>query len=99
MINRFDGIVTADDVVHGKPAPDIFLKAAELAGVPPSRCVVFEDSPFGIQGGLAAEMYTVAIAYPGTDRSIFDGATQIVSNLGEFDSVAFGLDKYVCTEP
>ena len=53
MISLFDGIVTADDVVQGKPAPDIFLKAAERAGVPPNRCIVFEDSPLGIQGGLA----------------------------------------------
>ena len=71
MIDRFDGIVTADDVVHGKPAPDIFLKAAELAGVPPSRCIVFEDSPFGVQGGLAGGMRVVGIVYPGSDLSLY----------------------------
>ena len=48
MIKRFDGIITGDDVTRGKPAPDIFLKAAEMAGVPPSRCIVFEDSPLGV---------------------------------------------------
>ena len=77
MINRFDGIVTADDVVHGKPAPDIFLKASELAGVPPNRCIVFEDSPLGVQGGLAGGMHVVAIAFPGFDHSLFKGACQV----------------------
>ena len=77
MINRFEHIVTAEDVAHGKPAPDIFLKAAELAGVPPHRCIVFEDSPLGVQGGLAAGMAVVAIAFPGLDRSLFKGACQV----------------------
>ncbi|KAK8829060.1 hypothetical protein WA556_005617 [Blastocystis sp. ATCC 50177/Nand II] len=99
MIDRFDGIVTADDVVHGKPAPDIFLKAAELAGVPPSRCIVFEDSPFGVQGGLAGGMRVVGIVYPGADLSLYQGCSQVVANLGEFDSTRFGMEKYVCTEP
>ena len=99
MIDRFDGIVTADDVVHGKPAPDIFLKAAELADVPPSRCIVFEDSPFGVQGGLAGGMSVVGIAYPGADLSMYKGCSQVVANLGEFDSTRFGMEKYVCTEP
>ena len=80
MIDRFDGVVTADDVIHGKPAPDIFLKAAELAGVSPSRCIVFEDSPLGVKGGLAAGMQVVAIAYPGSDHSLFTGACQVCLN-------------------
>ena len=79
-----NGIVTADDVIRGKPAPDIFLKAAERAGVPPSRCIVFEDSPLGIQGGLAAGMQTVAIAFPGSDHSIFNGACQVVTGTGSY---------------
>ena len=108
MIKRFDGIITGDDVTRGKPAPDIFLKAAEMAGVPPSRCIVFEDSPLGVKGGLDGGMVVVAVAYPGIDKSLFQGACQvsylinydlqIVKNLGEFDSLPFGFDKYVCDE-
>lgn len=52
MAGVFAVVVTAEDVVHGKPAPDMFLLAAERMGVPPDQCVVFEDSPLGL---LAAE--------------------------------------------
>ena len=41
----FEEVVTADDVKIGKPAPDIFLKAAQLLGVKPERCLVLEDAP------------------------------------------------------
>ncbi len=52
----FPIIVTPEDVPHGKPAPDIFLKAAELMGVPPSECIVFEDAEPGLRAAAAAKM-------------------------------------------
>ena len=58
----FDAVVSADDVVNGKPAPDVFLKAASLLGVPPERCVVFEDALFGIEAAQRAGMKVVAVA-------------------------------------
>lgn len=52
-----DGIVfSAQDVGKGKPAPDLFLHAAERMGVSPERCVVVEDSRLGVQAALAAGM-------------------------------------------
>lgn len=57
----FDAIACADEVVHGKPAPDIFLLAASKIGIEPSRCVVFEDAFSGIQGANAAGMGAVMI--------------------------------------
>ncbi|MER7519277.1 HAD family hydrolase [Streptomyces sp. NPDC126499] len=49
-------VFSAEDVGRGKPAPDLFLHAAERMGVPPGRCVVVEDSPLGVQAALAAGM-------------------------------------------
>jgi HAD superfamily hydrolase (TIGR01509 family) len=52
----FSVVVTAEQVARGKPAPDMFLLAAERMGVAPSRCVVLEDSPTGIAAAEAAGM-------------------------------------------
>ncbi|MCR6654629.1 MAG: beta-phosphoglucomutase family hydrolase [Opitutus sp.] len=57
----FRVVVSADDVVHGKPAPDMFLLAAKLLGVEPTRCLVFEDAEPGIQAALAAGMQVVRV--------------------------------------
>jgi beta-phosphoglucomutase family hydrolase len=57
----FKVVVTADDVVHGKPAPDMFLLAARLLGVEPTQCLVFEDAEPGIKGALAAGMKVVRV--------------------------------------
>ena len=54
--NFGDDFFGVDQVAHGKPAPDIYLLAAQKMGVPPSRCVVIEDSYPGAQAGLAAGM-------------------------------------------
>ena len=58
---EFDVIVGADDVVHGKPAPDMFLKAAELMGLRPEECVVYEDGDLGIEGAKRAGMAWVDV--------------------------------------
>ena len=47
---------TASEVKQGKPAPDLFLHAAQRMGVEPSRCLVIEDSELGVRAGLAAGM-------------------------------------------
>ena len=52
----FSAIVTAEDIQHHKPAPDTFLRCAELIQVKPQRCLVFEDGDLGIQAGLNAGM-------------------------------------------
>ncbi|MEU4898769.1 HAD family hydrolase [Streptomyces sp. NPDC044780] len=51
-----DRIFSSEDVGRGKPAPDLFLHAAERMGVAPRRCAVVEDSPLGVQAALAAGM-------------------------------------------
>ena len=52
----FSAIVTAEDIQNHKPAPDTFLRCAELIKVKPQRCLVFEDVDLGIQAGLRAGM-------------------------------------------
>ncbi len=54
-------VVSGDSVTHGKPAPDIFLRAAEMLSVEPSRCLVIEDSPFGVLAAPRAGMRVVAV--------------------------------------
>ncbi|WP_432942330.1 HAD family hydrolase [Kribbella sp. CA-253562] len=55
--DRFEGrIYSAEDVAHGKPAPDLFLHAASTLGVKPADCVVVEDSPLGVAAANAAGM-------------------------------------------
>jgi beta-phosphoglucomutase family hydrolase len=61
LLNCFDAIVWADDVQRHKPAPDTFLRCAELIGVPPAHCVVFEDAEFGIQAARSANMAVVDV--------------------------------------
>lgn len=56
----FAVVVAGDEVERGKPAPDPYLRAAELLGVDPARCVVLEDSPTGIASGEAAGCRVVA---------------------------------------
>lgn len=57
----FSAIVSGSDVQRGKPAPDIFLRAAELLRAEPQACVVMEDSKPGVSAALAARMKVVAI--------------------------------------
>jgi HAD superfamily hydrolase (TIGR01509 family) len=70
LLDRFDGhIFSVEDVVHGKPAPDLFLHAAEQMGHTPDRCAVIEDSASGVDAGLAAGMTVFAFAGGVTPRS------------------------------
>ena len=57
----FSTIVSGQDIVHGKPDPEVFLLAAERLGVPPRRSVVFEDSVAGVEAARAAGMPVIAV--------------------------------------
>jgi beta-phosphoglucomutase len=76
MRDRFEAIVSGEEVARGKPAPDIFLRAAEHLGLAPARAVVLEDAPAGVAAGRAAGARVIAIA------STFPAAS-----LGEADLV------------
>jgi HAD superfamily hydrolase (TIGR01509 family) len=59
LVGRFEVEVTGDEVQFGKPAPDLFLLAAERLGVSPQSCVVFEDAPAGLEAAARAGMRRV----------------------------------------
>jgi HAD superfamily hydrolase (TIGR01509 family) len=71
LLDAFDVTVAGDEVEHGKPAPDMFLLAAERLGAAPEDCIAIEDSPPGVQAGRAAGMRTIAICrVPGTEAAL-----------------------------
>jgi beta-phosphoglucomutase len=61
FIGLIDAFVGAEDVRAGKPAPDVFLRAAELVGVPPERCVVVEDAEAGVAAARRAGMRAIGV--------------------------------------
>lgn len=80
----FAATVTGFDVERGKPQPDIFLKAAERAGLRPGDCVVIEDAPVGIEAALNAKMKVVGYAgtHPASTLEAA-GAHLVVNELAE----------------
>ncbi|MFD7882821.1 HAD family hydrolase [Streptomyces bauhiniae] len=77
-----DRIFSSQDVGRGKPAPDLFLYAAERMGVAPGRCLVVEDSPLGVQAARAAGMDVYGFTAM-TPPEKLAGATQLFSTMGE----------------
>lgn len=100
IASYFSAIVTSCDVKAGKPAPDVYLKAAELLALSPSDCVVFEDVPAGIMAGKAAGMKVFAVEDAFSEQSkekklaLADGwvsdYTQLISGDKEDESKALG---------
>lgn len=69
--NTFPVLLTAEDVVDPKPAPDIYVAAAEALGVAPADCVAVEDSPTGVASAVAAGMTVLGVtSFPGIDLSL-----------------------------
>lgn len=81
---HFEATVSSSDVPHGKPAPDIFVRAATLLGVAPSDCCVIEDSAPGVRAAIAAGADVIAITNS-LPRQKLTGATWIVNDYAEID--------------
>ena len=77
-------LVSADQVEHGKPAPDCYLLAAERLGVDPAACLVFEDAPAGIAAGAR-----------GRDDRVGGDHDARAAALGEAQRVAAGLPEHL----
>jgi beta-phosphoglucomutase len=74
----FGAVVHAGMVRRGKPAPDIFLRAAELLEVPPRRCVVVEDAPSGVRAALSAGMAAVGVATNHSEQELLHAGARLV---------------------
>lgn len=73
-----DAVFSSSEVARGKPAPDLFLHAASRMGVAPGRCMVIEDSRFGVQGAVAAGM--TALGFVGGSHASDDTRAALVSH-------------------
>ena len=73
----FDAIVDGSQVERPKPAPDVYLRAAELLEIPPRNCIVFEDSPVGVAAAVAAGMRVVGVL---THAAALDGIRFSIAN-------------------
>ncbi|MGN0029919.1 MAG: shikimate kinase [Marinilabiliaceae bacterium] len=89
LYDLFDAVVTAELTTRSKPAPDGYLKGAELLGASPAECVVFEDSQNGLKAGRAAKMYTVGLATTFPRDVIAPMADDVIENFAHADISRF----------
>ncbi|MDA3847662.1 MAG: HAD family phosphatase [Vallitaleaceae bacterium] len=79
----FTHVVSGQHVANSKPAPDIFLKTAELLGAKPQECIVIEDSTHGISAAKVAGMYCVGFDNVNSKNQVLDQADMIVQRISE----------------
>lgn len=79
ITDRFDAIVDGNEIVRGKPDPELFLKTGEKLQIPPPDCLVVEDAESGIEAGIRAGMHTLGIG----DPKILTRAERVVPNLAD----------------
>ncbi|MFK0049385.1 HAD family hydrolase [Streptomyces sp. NPDC090741] len=93
-------VVSAEEVAHGKPAPDVFLEAARRLGADPADCVVVEDAAPGAQAAHAAGMACVAIPYVAATANdpAFAGAGLLFRG-GQPDFSAEAAYEWLCEHP
>jgi len=80
---RFSPILTSEDITHGKPDPEIYLKAAAKMGLPATEILVLEDSQNGCKAAVAAGAVAVAVPGEHSRRHDFSGARLIAESLGD----------------
>lgn len=85
ILSYFDVFVTSEDVVNGKPAPDVYLKVAERLSLKPTECLVLEDSESGVSAGKSAGMKVIAVPNKFTKHHNFSKADLIVKSLKSVD--------------
>ena len=95
-VERLSAIATGDEVVNGKPSPDIFALAAERLGVDPQTCLILEDTPLGVKAAKAAGAFAIAIPSIHDDFAAYEdaGADQTIRSLYDFEPERWGLPPF-----
>ena len=89
-----EALVTADDVIHGKPHPEPYLRGAELLGVRPAECLVIEDAPAGIQAAHAGGMKVIGLASTYATEKLSD-ADAVIAKLEQIQVASNGAGGLV----
>ena len=79
--SRFDFFLTAEDVMNGKPNPEIYLTAAKRHGIKPAEMLVFEDSENGTRAGVAAGAFVVSVPHEHSRHHDFSTASRVANTL------------------
>jgi len=85
LTDAFPVKLGGDDIENGKPAPDIYIKAARLIGLEATECIAIEDSPIGLSAASASGAYTICTLTDSTRHLDLSAADVIIENLEEFD--------------
>ncbi|MFA6806983.1 MAG: HAD family hydrolase, partial [Bacteroidales bacterium] len=80
----FNVIVSSDDNVRGKPEADPYLLAAERLNIEPEKCIVFEDAIAGIESGLAARMYVIALSTTYPEELLRKYTSKVIPDFKDF---------------
>ena len=83
----FTHLVSGEDVENGKPAPDIYLKAARIFGMPPEECFAVEDSPIGMLSAKSAGFTCIGYVNPNTHGQHFNHADFVVNHFDECKAI------------
>ena len=83
--DAFDAVVSASEVENGKPAPDLFLAAAQRLGVAPQDCLAVEDTLAGVRAAKAARMFAIQLRAASTALPPLDEADLVLDSLADFD--------------
>lgn len=94
LLGHFTALAGGDEVLRGKPEPDIFLLAADRLGVAPSACLVFEDSSYGAQAALAAGMGVVMV--PDLKPPTEEAGRRALRILASLEEAPGFLDEWFC---
>ncbi|WP_104735459.1 beta-phosphoglucomutase [Hanstruepera ponticola] len=82
LYNSFEAIVDGNDVIKGKPNPEVFLKAAKALNISPVDCIVFEDSVAGIQAANAANMISIGVG----EKDVLNQADYVFKDFTELEN-------------